>query len=330
MRVGLAPPLPGRIREPGPAREPDSVVREILADLDTPLSLYRRLDDGRTSFLLESVQGGEKWARYSFIGTGARAIFRARGPEVEWSEGDHTESLRDDWVRFVEKPADENPDRSRSSGSVVRVPRDGGGLRQRAHSALIVRHVHLREGDDPAEALRAEAGPAIDRHRPALRAPLAADAGTPRAVRAPMDVQRSMTERGLPRDREARQGVHRGRRHLPGRALPAASEIPLQVEPFDDLSPPAQHQPEPYLFFVRCDGPVLVGSSPEILVRLEDGSGRRAPDRGDAPRGATPSRRPGDREGAARRPKERAEHLMLVDLGRNDVGRVAEIGIVSR
>ena len=60
------------------------VVRELLADMDTPLSIFRRLDDGRTSFLFESVEGGEKWGRYSFIGTGARAIFRARGREVEW------------------------------------------------------------------------------------------------------------------------------------------------------------------------------------------------------------------------------------------------------
>jgi len=69
------------------------VVREILADLDTPLSLFRRLDDGRTTFLFESVQGGEKWARYSFIGTGARAIFRARGRSVEWEEGGRTERM---------------------------------------------------------------------------------------------------------------------------------------------------------------------------------------------------------------------------------------------
>ena len=67
------------------------VVREILADHDTPLSLFRRLDDGRTSFLFESVEGGEKWARYSFIGTGARAVFRARGRDVEWSEGGRTQ-----------------------------------------------------------------------------------------------------------------------------------------------------------------------------------------------------------------------------------------------
>ena len=63
------------------------VVREILADLDTPLSLFRRLDDSRTSFLLESVEGGEKWARFSFIGTGARAVFTAHGREVVWEEG---------------------------------------------------------------------------------------------------------------------------------------------------------------------------------------------------------------------------------------------------
>ena len=66
------------------------VVREVLADCDTPLSVFRKLDDGSTSFLLESVEGGERWARYSFIGTGARAIFRARGQRVEWFEGGQT------------------------------------------------------------------------------------------------------------------------------------------------------------------------------------------------------------------------------------------------
>ena len=67
------------------------VIREVLADLDPPLSLFRRLDDGATSFLFESVQGGEKWARYSFLGTGARARLRANGDLVEWIEGDRVE-----------------------------------------------------------------------------------------------------------------------------------------------------------------------------------------------------------------------------------------------
>ena len=73
------------------------VAREILADLDTPLSLFRRLDDGRTSFLLESVEGGEKWARYSFLGTGARATFSARGQEVTW-----TERVDGEWLAIPE------------------------------------------------------------------------------------------------------------------------------------------------------------------------------------------------------------------------------------
>ena len=104
------------------------VAREILADLDTPLSLFRRLDDGRTSFLLESVEGGEKWARYSFLGTGARATFTAYGRKITWvehrggqqqteeatAEGDPLEFLRDklralhhvtpdgvEWPRFI-------------------------------------------------------------------------------------------------------------------------------------------------------------------------------------------------------------------------------------
>ena len=69
------------------------VVREVMADLETPLSLFRKIDDGRTAFLLESVQGGEKWARYSFLGVGARAIFRAFGSRVEWVENGETETF---------------------------------------------------------------------------------------------------------------------------------------------------------------------------------------------------------------------------------------------
>jgi len=124
-------------------------MREIRADLDTALSLFKRLDDGETSFLFESVAGAEKWARYSFMGRGARAIFRTRGQTVEWTEsgqsrnfeieGDPLVYLRErlaaidavipdtggdlppflggavgfvsyDWVRFVEKIPDTNPD----------------------------------------------------------------------------------------------------------------------------------------------------------------------------------------------------------------------------
>jgi anthranilate synthase component 1 len=164
------------------------VAREILADLDTPLSLFRRLDDGRTSFLLESVQGGEKWARYSFIGTGARAIFRARGRDIEWIEDGHTETLRAegdpleflreklsglsqvtpegfelprfiggavgmvgyDWVRFVERLPEPNPSQLDLPDLWFVFPETVVVYDNVRHTALIVRHVHLREGEDPA------------------------------------------------------------------------------------------------------------------------------------------------------------------------------------
>ena len=169
------------------------VVRETLADLDTPLSLFRRLDDGRSSFLFESIEGAEKWARYSFIGTGARAVFRACGSEVEWIEGGHTqhiraqgdplEILRDklsalravtpegvdlprflggavgligyDWVRFVERIPDENPDETGMPDLWFVLPETVVVYDNLRHSAIIVRHVEVREGDDPARAATA-------------------------------------------------------------------------------------------------------------------------------------------------------------------------------
>ncbi|MBW2391269.1 MAG: anthranilate synthase component I, partial [Deltaproteobacteria bacterium] len=163
------------------------VVREILADMDTPLSLFRRLDDGRTSFLLESVEGGEKWARYSFVGSGARAAFRARGNEVEWIEdgrsethtveGDPLEFLRGklselehvtpedlelprfiggavgmvgyDWVRFVERLPQSNPARFETPVLSFVFPETVVVYDNVKHTALVVRHVHLKSGDDP-------------------------------------------------------------------------------------------------------------------------------------------------------------------------------------
>ncbi len=155
------------------------VVREILADLDTPLSLFLRLDDGRTSFLLESAEGGENWARYSFIGTGSRAIFRARGDTVEWIEGEKTERLvysgdplevlldrlaalhtpnldgfdfppflggavgmvAYDWVRQVEDLPDDNPDPIGLPDLWFSLPETIVVYDNLRKSALVVRHV---------------------------------------------------------------------------------------------------------------------------------------------------------------------------------------------
>jgi anthranilate synthase component 1 len=340
------------------------VVREILADHDTPLSLFRRLDDGRTSFLFESVEGGEKWARYSFIGSGARALFRARGRDVEWSQGGSTqrlvapgdplEILRErlgrlravtppgvtlppflggavglvgyDWVRFIEKIPDANPDEVDLPDLWFHLPETVVVYDNVRHSALLVRHVELRPGDDVRTRYR-EAVAALDATARRLREPLPPE---PRRepLRAPMDVRRSTTREAF------HEMVKRAKEYIEAGdifqvVLSQQFRIPLQVDPFTIYRHLRLINPSPYLFFLRCDGAVLIGSSPEILCRLEGRHIDVRPIAGTRRRGRTPEEDRALEAELVADAKERAEHLMLVDLGRNDVGRVAEIGSVA-
>ncbi|MEE8581355.1 MAG: anthranilate synthase component I [Myxococcota bacterium] len=340
------------------------VVRDVLADLDTPLSLFRRLDDGRTTFLLESIEGGEKWARYSFIGVGARAIFRATGRDVEWEEegrterfqapGDPLEVLRDklaafqpalpedielppflggavgmigyDWVRFIERIPDENPDELELPDLWFVFPEVVVVYDNVRHRALIVHPVHLPKGADPAErylAAQARLTEIVER----LRAPLAPE---PRRepVRAPMDVKRSVSREAFHEIvKRAKEYIERG--DVFQVVLGQRFEVPLQVDPFSIYRQLRSINPSPYLFFLRMVGPVLIGASPEILVRLQGDQIDLRPVAGTRRRGRDPEDDRLMEQELTSDPKERAEHVMLVDLGRNDVGRVAEIGSVK-
>jgi len=340
------------------------VAWEILADLDTPLSIFRRLDDGATTFLLESVEGGEKWARYSFVGSGARAIFRARGREVEWSEGGETrrwrvagdpmevlrEKLREyrpvappglslprfaggavgmvawDWVRFVEKLPDDNPDPLGLPDLWFVLPETVVVYDNIRHTALVVRHVDLRDGGDAMQRYR-EAERAAWATIEQLRAPLAPE---PRAARAPgpMQLQRSMQPDVY------REIVKRAKEYVVAGevfqvVLGLRFTLPLQSDPFLLYRQLRHINPSPYLFFMRMEGPVLISSSPEILVRLEGGQIDVRPLAGTRRRGRSAEEDLAMERELQSDPKERAEHVMLVDLGRNDVGRVAETGSVQ-
>lgn len=358
-------PSPERFSELAAQGNLIPVVREVMADLDTPLSIFRRLDDGNTSFLLESVEGGEKWARYSFIGTGARAIFRARGREVEWVEagkthretvpGDPLEFLREklaayraahpadmdlprfvggavgmigyEWVRFVEEIPDGNPDRVGLPDLWFVFPETVVVYDNIRHMALIVRHAHLEEGDDPEQARRAEMK-AIDAVVERLRAELPAEPAA-EAVKAPMDVERSMSEEHY------HEIVKRAKEYIEAGdafqvVLGQQFQMPEQVDPFLIYRHLRAINPSPYLFFLRMEGDaVLVGSSPEILVRLEDDKVDVRPIAGTRHRGASEEEDNALEAELLADPKERAEHLMLVDLGRNDLGRVAQVGSIE-
>ena len=339
------------------------VLREIPADLDSPLSLFRRIDDGETSFLFESVQGGEKWARYSFMGTGARATFRARGAEIEWeeggnvethtAEGDPLEFLRErlrgfeqvvpedvelprfiggavglvgyDWVRFVERLPHANPDTLDLPDVAFVFPEIVIVYDNVRHTALLVRHARIEPGSDPKQAYQA-AVDEIQRMVDTLRQPMPAAPGwEPSAV--PMDVEYGMSrEDYLAIVERAKEYIRAG--EIFQVVLSRSLSLPLQAEPFEIYRELRRVDPSPYLMFVRSGGAILIGASPEILVRLEGSRVDVRPIAGTRRRGKGAEYDKAMEEELLNDPKERAEHLMLVDLGRNDVGRVAEIGSV--
>ncbi|MFP8873885.1 MAG: anthranilate synthase component I [Myxococcota bacterium] len=340
------------------------LVREISADLDTPLSLFSRLDDGETSFLLESVEGGVKWARYSFMGTGARAQFRARGSEVEWIEdgrhesqharGDPLEVLRErladlrqaipeglelprfiggavgvvsyDWVRFVEDLPDANPDDLDLPDVAFVFPEIVVVYDNVRHTALVVRHVRVDEGADLERAYR-EGAARIDAVVEQLRTTLP-ERPARANVRVPMDVQRSMSrEAFLEIVKRAKEYVEAG--DVFQVVLSQRFRLPLQVEPFELYRELRRVDPSPYLIFVRTCGAVLIGASPEILVRLDGKRVDVRPIAGTRRRGKGREYDRAMEEELRSDPKERAEHVMLVDLGRNDLGRISEVGSVE-
>ena len=160
-----------------------------------------------------------------------------------------------------------------------------------------------------------------------LREPLPAER-VQEPVRAPMDLQRSMTREAF------HEIVKRAKEYIEAGdifqvVLSQQFRMPLQIDPFTIYRHLRLINPSPYLFFLRCGGPVLIGSSPEIHVRLEQGRIDLRPIAGTRRRGRTPEEDRALEQEMCADAKERAEHLMLVDLGRNDVGRVAEIGSVN-
>ena len=340
------------------------LVRELLADLDTPLSTYLKLAAAPGSYLFESVQGGEKWGRYSIIGLPCRRQFRVHGHRIETRvDGETVETVEvDDPLAWVQ--ARHAAVRSAAPEDRPGLPRFLGGLvgyfgydtiryiEPRLADCpnpdpLAVPDILLLESEevlvfdnlagrlylvvniDPAEAgarARGEArlGELAGRLRSEALA-YARPAPPRRVVEEDFD---SSIERA---DYEAI--VERIRRYIvdgdcmqvvPSRRMSAA----YQGRPLDLYRALRCTNPSPYLFFLDFGDFQVVGSSPEILARLEDGEATVRPIAGTRRRGATAAEDRGLEADLLADPKERAEHLMLIDLGRNDIGRVSASGSV--
>jgi anthranilate synthase component 1 len=336
------------------------VVREVLADLDTPLSAYAKLARGACSYLFESVQGGEKWGRYSIIGLPCRTLLSVRGREVTVSEeGRPVEYLEtDDPLDYIERfrhryRVPEVPGLPRFTGGLVGYfgydtvryiePRLAGVQKpdpigapdiQLMVSDEVVVFDNLRGSlffivhADPREDGAFEAAQArLD----ALHAQLRQGELPPRA-----SVQPSLTEADFgssyPQpDFEA--GVARIKEYvLAGDTMQVVLSqrmtVPFASPPLDLYRALRYLNPSPYMFFVDLGDMQVVGSSPEILTRLSDDMVTVRPIAGTRKRGRTEEEDRALEADLLADPKEVAEHLMLIDLGRNDVGRVAQTGSV--
>ena len=336
---------------------------EPIADFDTPLSIYLKLADAPNSYLLESVQGGEKWGRYSIIGLPCRTVLRAEGADVVVSCDDQVLERHqcDDPLEFVEafkaryKVAD-----------VQGLPRFNGGLvGYFAYDS--VRYVEKRLGPSPrpdtigtpdvllmvSDAVVVFDNLAGKMHAIVLVDPSEADAYAQGQARL-KEILHKLRQPFTPRlgvDLAAANGpepefVSSFSREAFEEAVKAIKEyilagdcmqvvisqrmsIPFKAAPIDLYRALRCINPTPYMYFFNFGSFHVVGSSPEVLVRVEDSLVTVRPIAGTRPRGATEEADVALEKDLLADTKELAEHLMLIDLGRNDVGRVSTTGQVK-
>lgn len=340
------------------------LVREILADLDTPLSTYLKLAKGPYSYLFESVQGGEKWGRYSIIGLPARQILTVRDRRVElWVDGALREQLEvDDPLAWVE--SFHRSFRAAPPVGIPQAPRFLGGL-VGYFGYDTVRYIEPRLAQCPNPDtigapdilfMVSDEVLVLDNLAGRLYLVVHADPGEPEALsrgqarleelsqqlRSAGSVyqvaqpsrqageavfQSGFTQSGF------EQAVERIKQYIAaGDAMQVVPSqrmsAPYQASPLDLYRALRCTNPSPYMFFLDLANFHVVGSSPEILVRLDEGELTVRPLAGTRRRGATEAEDKALEAELLADPKEIAEHLMLIDLARNDVGRVSEIGSV--
>ncbi len=337
------------------------VHREIIADLDTPLTIFAKLaGEEEHAFLFESLEGGEKWGRYSFVGFDPLVVFESRGRQVtvrrgdnvENTEGDPLDLLKEllasfqvsgqseylprffggavgflgyDMVRFMERLPEINPPLTGFPDCSFMIPRlvlIYDNLKQ----VLTIVNCVAAEKDRDLTAQYAEATARIDevvarlrRYLPAAEAPWEPKTHEFTANMEPESFRRMVAR--------AKEYILAG--DIIQVVLSQRFHTETDLTAFQLYRALRHINPSPYLFYLKQGDLVHIGSSPEILVRLEQGEIELRPIAGTRRRGKTAEEDLALERELLADPKERAEHLMLVDLGRNDVGRVAVHGQVE-
>ena len=336
------------------------VMREILADTDTPVSAFLKIAHGDHAFLLESVESGERWSRYSILGTDPSGIYTARDGKITLETGGRktVSAAKPDALAGLERwqksqktaPIDDLPpfwggavgflayDAVRRFERLPDLAEDDLEVPEAVflltdtvvvfdNLSLTMKVISSRPVGADVDAAWHDAVRRIDELIVKLRTPLAEAevASVPAAARR----FRSTCSRA-----DYLKAVERAKEHIRAGdvvqvVLSQRFEKKLGCDPFDVYRSLRVINPSSYMYYLKLGDRHLVGSSPEVLVRRTGERIELRPIAGTRPRGATRSEDLAFEQELLRDEKERAEHVMLVDLGRNDVGRVARFGTVA-
>lgn len=342
------------------------VYREILADMETPVSAFKKLDEGEFSYLLESVERGERLGRYSFLGSGSGIIFKSKGKKIHIIENgknialtcqkDPLHNLKKiigrfkvvnlpglprfsggavgylgyDMIRFWEKIPPLNKDDLGFPDSLFMLSDTLLIFDHIDHKIKIVSHAFL-DGKEPTHLTYKKTRQRIEEVVARLRNPLPSGSSTSLKYtqrKKKTDIQSNLTRQLF------MEGVKKAKKYIKrGDAFQVVLSQRLKrkvnTSPFDIYRCLRSLNPSPYMYYLKCGDFQIIGSSPEILVRKEKNEVILRPIAGTRPRGRNEAEDERLAQELLADPKERAEHIMLVDLGRNDLGRVCESGTVK-
>ena len=336
------------------------VSREILADMETPLSVYRKLANGPYSYLFESVEGGENWARYSLIGLEAAKIISIKKNIIEiQSNGETVDSFNSDdplgyidelqrsfelkqnedlpifngglvgyfgydCVRYIENKLvdSEPPDQIGTPDALFMISDEVAvfdNLKNKLHLIVLIES----QGDEE------QANARLDELEDKLRTSLPFED----FVKPVKSIEEKDFVSGFG-EQEFKNSVQKAKKYIESGDIMQVvcsqrMSIPFNADPVALYRSIRQLNPSPYMYYLNLKEFHIVGSSPEILARLEDGKITVRPIAGTRRRGKDEEDDMAMQEDMVNDPKEIAEHLMLIDLGRNDVGRVAKPGTVK-
>ncbi|MDQ0088110.1 anthranilate synthase component 1 [Paenibacillus anaericanus] len=343
------------------------IVRPLLADMETPIRIFRRIAQRERAFLLESVEGGIQWARYSFIGTDPFMMVSAKKGEVVMERDGKKQTLPG-------KPIEELKAilRNYRSPKLAELPPFTGGAigffgydllqyyeKLPAHKVddmnlqdiqfmfcdqvivfdhvkqrlLLVTNVHVKEGDRDSDIAKSYelAEQKLDEIAELLQQEGPSEMFNTRSL--PADVELGDVRSNLTKEQFI-ANVEKGKEYIAAGdifqvVLSQRFHIETEVDPLHVYRILRTMNPSPYMYYLKLDDEIIVGTSPEALVKVEGDRVETRPIAGTRPRGANAQEDSELEADLLKDEKERAEHLMLVDLGRNDLGRVSEFGSVK-